>query len=446
MNGFLEIKTLFETDSERTIEELSKTYSDRKKLQTLFSELVYDSLLKNGGIKDKKILLKPNWVKHSLQPYDELCLRTNDDFLLAFLELLLQFAPQSILIGDAPIQGCKWDKMLSKEFLSEIQCLSERYNIPIRIKDFRRVTLDVRKNKLTKECNPLNEYLLFDLGDKSYLEPISNNARKFRVTDYNYDRLGESHRKGVHKYCITKEFFNADIIISIPKIKTHQKTGITCALKNIVGINGDKDFLPHHRLGGTGQNGDCYPGKNYFRYYAEKLRDIANRNIGRPQFWFWQKLAIFLWKLSNPKPIHQIAAGWYGNDTCWRMVMDLNKIAVYGTANGEISDNPQRIIYTLCDGIIGGQGNGPLEPNPLPLGIISFSTNSAITDMAMATLMDFDIHKISLLHAAETGVQKKDIKIFLNNHEIEINDLKSFAISTVPPPGWIDYLGQTNSE
>ena len=440
MNRFLKIKTFFENDSKRTVEELSKIYLDKKQLQKAMLELIYDSLLKDDNLKGKKILLKPNWVRHSIRPHDEICLRTNDNFLLAFLDLLLQFSPQSILIGDAPVQGCKWDKMLSEKILMEIQSLSERYNIPIHIKDFRRVTLDPLNNILTKERNPLSEYLIFDLGGKSSLEPISDNKNRFRVTNYNPDRLSESHKKGVHKYCITKEVFNADVIISIPKIKTHQKTGITGALKNLVGINGDKDFLPHHRIGGTGHEGDCYPGNNYCRYYSEKLLDIANRNIGKPQFWFWQKLSIVFWKLSNPKPVHQIAAGWYGNDTCWRMVMDLNKIAIYGIADGKISDKPQRVLYSLCDGVIGGQGNGPLEPKPLPLGIIAFSNNSAITDISMATLMGFDINKILLLKAAEAEIQKKDIEILLNNKPIDISDLKSLAISTIPAPGWVGYL------
>jgi hypothetical protein len=148
--------------------------------------------------------------------------------------------------------------------------------------------------------------------------------------------------------------------------------------------------------------------------------------------------------MSNPKPVHQIAAGWYGNDTCWRMVMDLNLIAVYGTNKGKITDRPQRLVYSLCDGIIGGQGNGPLNPIPLPLGIISFSNNSAVTDIAAATLMGFDVKKIPLLKAALAEIKHKEIEIKLNDKNVNINDLRKISTTTIPPIGWSNYFDNTD--
>ena len=52
----------------------------------------------------------------------------------------------------------------------------------------------------------------------------------------------------------------ADVIVNLPKLKTHKKAGVTCALKNLIGINGNKEYLPHHRIGGHNLGGDCYPG------------------------------------------------------------------------------------------------------------------------------------------------------------------------------------------
>ena len=451
MNEFIKINSVFDNNSGRIIDELKKIYFDKKRLQKYIKNLIYDSFLKNNNLKGKSIFLKPNWVRHSIHNYDEICLRTNDNFLLAFIELLLELSPKSILIGDAPIQSCKWDKMLSTNFFLEINLLSKRYNIPIIIKDYRRVIFDVLNNELKEVNNKINEYIIFDLGNQSYLEPISNDENNFRVTYYDYNRLSKVHKIGVHKYCITKDFFNNDIFISIPKIKTHQKTGITCALKNLVGLNGDKDYLPHHRIGGTGRNGDCYPGNSNLRYFSEKLMDIANKNIGKPQFLFWKKLSILFWKLSNPKLVHQRAAGWYGNDTCWRMVMDINKIAIYGTNDGRILEKPQRIIYTLCDGIIGGQGNGPLKPSPLPLGIIAFSNNSYITDIITAMLMGFNINLIYLLKAAINEILLKEIEIFIDDKSFFFNDfnimneINSLSLTTSPPSGWIEYLNNNEN-
>ncbi len=179
----------------------------------------------------------------------------------------------------------------------------------------------------------------------------------------------------MHKYCISKALFESDVVISLPKIKTHQRTCITGGLKNIVGLNGDKDFLPHHRLGGTGNGGDCYEGKNHLRYWAELSQDAANRNQGTIFFRPWLKVSGLLWELSIPKEDDDLGAGWYGNDTTWRMVMDLNTIALYGKLDGSLSDEPQRVLYSLCDAIIAGEGDGPLHPEPFPMGIVSFSND-----------------------------------------------------------------------
>jgi hypothetical protein len=360
--------------------------------------------------------------------------------LLAALEVILEQKPERIVIGDAPIQGCNWDKMLSQYFLEEVDKLRNTFKIPIEIKDFRRVTFDPSLNNPVKERNPLSDYLIFDLGKDSFLEPISMDKNIFRVTNYDPDRLAESHRKGVHKYCITKELFEADVIISIPKIKTHQKTGITGALKNLVGINGDKDYLPHHRIGGVGFGGDCYPGKNVFRLGAEYLLDMANRRQGKIVYKLIMLTSTIIWKLSNPQKVHNIAAGWYGNDTTWRMVLDLNKIAVFGKSDGSISDVPQRTLFSLCDGIIGGQGDGPLNPEPLPLGIISFTNSSGLNDICMGTLMGFDIEKIPLLKSTLKEVETDENTIVLNGENINREELKKHSIITTAPPGWVEHL------
>ncbi|CAF3700014.1 unnamed protein product, partial [Rotaria sp. Silwood1] len=237
-----------------------------------------------------------------------------------------------------------------------------------------------------------------------------------------------------------KELFDADVVISLPKVKTHQKAGITAALKNLVGVNGDKDFLPHHRLGGTDMGGDCYPGKNYLRYTAELLQDTANRHLGKPAYKFWVRASAFIWRLSRPKKTDHLAAAWYGNDTTWRMVMDLNLIVNFGKRDGTIAKTPQRLLYSLCDGIVGGQGDGPLKPDPLNLGVVCFSDDSSRTDISMATLMGLDVNKIPLLQAAKTFMTDRKIKIKYNGSEVKVEDLKKNAVVAIPPPGWVNYL------
>lgn len=440
MKIFIKIDTFYASQKDRNLSFLQEYYSNIELLKEKIA-IAGDGILNSPEvIRCKKILLKPNWVLHSRKPDDEICLRTNDAFILAALEVILEHQPSSVLIGDAPVQGCAWDKMLSSKFLSEIDNLSKKYDIPIRTKDFRRVTFNPELNNPVRERNPISDYLIFDLGKESQLEPISSDKNIFRVTNYDPDRLAQSHRKGVHKYCITKELFEADVVISMPKVKTHQKTGITCALKNLVGVNGDKDYLPHHRIGGVGFGGDCYPGRNIFRLGAEYLLDMANRRQGK----FLYKPLVFsatvIWKLSNPKKVHDLAAAWHGNDTTWRMVMDLNKIAIYGKADGTIAPTPQRQLFSLCDGIIGGQGDGPLRPVPLPLGIISFTNHSGLNDICMATLMGFDYKKIPLLANQMIILNSDDTEIMFDGAKVNLKELAKQSIETLPPPGWVEYF------
>jgi len=438
--GFVNIKSVYSNKSDRHLDALKNLYSDRHFLMENIADIA-GATLNEKLLKGKRILLKPNWVTHSRNEADEICLRTHDDFLLAVLEYILPFMPKEVVIGDAPIQGCKWNKMIGSSLLKEVNELQEKYKVPISIKDFRRVTFDMNANNISEERKPLSDYQIFDLGKNSYLEPISDSKKnKFRVTVYNPDRFLESHTLGMHKYCITKQLFESDVVISLPKVKTHQKAGITAALKNIVGLNGDKDFLPHHRIGGTGMGGDCYPGTNFLRYWSELCYDNANRNKGKKMYWLWMRVAFVLWYTSFPKKVHQQAAGWYGNDTTWRMVLDLNTVIHFGKADGSISDTQQRSFFSLCDGIIGGQGDGPLEPDPLSLGIMSFTNDSAWNDICMATLMGMNIDYIPMLIHAKTLFKGNKPIITFNGKIVEPASLKQHAVSAIMPKGWLNYL------
>lgn len=442
MNYFVNIESLFSSRANRTLYAISAVYDNNSLLEEKIRTVIKNSL-SNKNIQGKKVLLKPNWVKHSSVEIDELCMRTHDNFLLAALKVMLEFQPASVLIGDAPIQGCNWNKMISPAFTEKIKRLSDNFGIPVNIKDFRRVAYDPSKNKPHLERNPLSEYTTFDLGRKSFLEPITRQDKSlFRITNYNPDRLAVTHGPGVHKYCITNALFESDVVISLPKVKTHQKAGITAALKNIVGLNGDKDFLPHHRMGGSDSGGDCYPGNNILRYWSELMMDNANRRQGNWAFWSWQKLSILLWRISLPGNEHHLSAGWHGNDTTWRMVLDLNTIAIYGKKDGTLADIPQRELYSLCDGIIGGQGDGPLKPEPLPLGVISFTNHSGLNDIAMATLMGFDINRIPMLFKVKDMSANDKIQLYFNGSPIQLADLNRYVIKTIPPPGWEDFLNK----
>lgn len=440
--GFVNIATVFSNSAERNISHLSMIYEDKCLLKKKI-------LLAGKGILDntnffisKKVLIKPNWVWHNQNQTDEICLRTHHQFLLAIAEIIAENKPESIVIGDAPIQGCEWSKIVDSDFLDKVDSLSKTHSVPILIRDFRRVTFDPDKNNPIMDRRDISNYTIFDLRANSYLEPISNEKPIFRVTSYNPDKLALVHTRGSHKYCIANELFESDVVISIPKLKTHQKTGITGAMKNLVGVNGDKDYLPHHRIGGDKNGGDCYPGKNILRSWAEKALDNANRNQGKNVYWFWYRMSRIFWKLSLPTNVHHLSASWYGNDTCWRMVRDLNQIALFGRKDGKLSDRVEREVFSLCDGIIGGQGDGPLHPDPLALGLITFTNNSRMNDKCILVMMGFDPERFPLIASPYSTFQNQEDKceIKLDGNPVTMADLQNYSIPTIPPPGWKDYL------
>ncbi len=122
------------------------------------------------------------------------------------------------------------------------------------------------------------------------------------------------------------------------------------------------------------------------------------------------------------------------------MVLDLNKIVIYGKSDGTLAKEPQRQLFSLSDGIIGGQGDGPLKPEPLPLGIIAFTNHSGFHDLAMAALMGFDVNKIPMLKTISESTKKVAISLKWNEEKITLDQLRYKAVKTIPPPGWIDYL------
>jgi uncharacterized protein (DUF362 family) len=431
-NPFVNIRTFFKEDASRDYSSLCNLYHNKGLILSAMKDLIGKEI----NFNNKSVLLKPNWVLHERRKTDEYALYTHPNIILVLLEYILEnYSPTEITIGDAPLQDCIWDKLIKEDFKKEIISLSEKYKIPILIKDFRRVSFNFSRNKLTENKSPLTDYVIFDVGKDSALESITHHDTKFRVTNYDPARMKEAHGKGIHKYCITKDFFEHDIILTLPKIKTHQKAGITGALKILVGINGDKDFLPHHRKGGDQMGGDCYPGRNPLKYMTESFLDVLNKFRGKPLYKTLRIGAFAFWKFILQTPTNYLGAAWHGNDTCWRMVSDLNTIARFGSKDGKIQPQQQREIYALSDGIIGGQGNGPLNPEPLNLGVLIFSNDSPLNDLVISRLMKLDPKKIPIIKELEPGRISKCIYT-LNNNRIKIDELVNISIDTKPSPGW----------
>jgi hypothetical protein len=78
----------------------------------------------------------------------------------------------------------------------------------------------------------------------------------------------------------------------------------------------------------------------------------------------------------------------------------LNRILLYGRADATMSDEIQRRVVHIVDAVVAGDNNGPLSPDPLPLGLILGGNNAAAVDWVGAQLLAFLPEKISLTRHA----------------------------------------------
>jgi uncharacterized protein (DUF362 family) len=355
--------------------------------------------------KQARVLVKPNFVLHEnegawgMEP-----MVTHPSLIRAVVEAALQSGAAEVLVGDAPVQRCDFKELLRVTGLDDWAAQLSAENPRFKgISDFRRTVCTVRDGVRLADENrlPIEQFVLFDFASDSLLEPVSNEHNRFRVTCYDPRLMAKTHAPGRHQYLVAKEVMQADVIINLPKLKTHKKAGITCALKNLIGINGNKEYLPHHRVGGAKAEGDCYPGAPITKRALEYTLDKQNMAASAAGNKLWSQVASNLQRVLRLTGDELgVEGSWSGNDTIWRTCLDLNRILLYGRADGQLADSPQRVVLHIADAVIAGQGDGPLAPQPLPLGVIFAGRNAAAMDYVGAQLLGYDPQRVPVVRHA----------------------------------------------
>lgn len=380
------------------------SYADVAQIRRLITDAIgraigsnLQSLVRRGAT----VLLKPNWVlDRNFSGATNDCLVTHLAFVEAALLEVLACAPSRVIIGDAPIQSADFDRIVPPSWRARVQASAG--STPVDVVDFRNVITRVRGGALdvvARDRRP-DRVTLFDLGASSLLEEISTPAGRFRNTNYDPSRMQKVQKPGLHQYVICKEPLEVDVVINLPKLKSHAKAGVTAALKNLVGINGDKDYLPHHRMGSPDRGGDCYDAPHPTKRITERLLDFSNARIGRVGHALAARVANTSVRFARRFGLGGLEGAWHGNDTVWRMSLDLNRILRYGLSNGSMTDTVQRTLFTITDAVIAGEGDGPLAPTPIPLGVVTASISAPYADLVHALLMHFDWRHIPLVARA----------------------------------------------
>ncbi|MBU1879729.1 MAG: DUF362 domain-containing protein, partial [Chloroflexi bacterium] len=169
-----------------------------------------------------------------------------------------------ITVADSPIKEVDFARILDLTGIGPaISCLNERYDLGIELIDLRDVQVSRDKDQIMVDSQRLagdpGGYHVIDLGQHSMLAEIAQYADRYRSTAAMYENaIRQAHNRQHNLYSLPDCILQADAIISLAKLKTHRKAGVTLSLKNMVGITNEKRWLPHHRVGSPGHGGDLY--------------------------------------------------------------------------------------------------------------------------------------------------------------------------------------------
>jgi uncharacterized protein (DUF362 family) len=355
------------------------------------------------------VVLKPNFIKehHETRPREWQQVITHGAVIRAVCDyvLLALRGRGRIIICDAPQTDSSFDNICRVTGTRAVVAWYQTWSpVPVELLDLRREEWQARDDVIIRRTALPGDprgYLAVNLGTHSRFYGISP-QHGFYGADYNTSVTRQHHHNDVHEYLLSGTVMQADVVINLPKLKTHKKTGLTCALKNFVGINGDKNWLPHYMLGAPEDGGDQFPARTAKTHSERVLMTRIKHALTRTPVWVNH---LFRPVKALGKHIfgstHRVvrSGNWHGNDTTWRMTLDLNTCFFYGQT-GQVDATAQRRYLTIVDGIIAGEGDGPLAPDAKPCGVILASCNPVAMDMTCAWLMGFAWRKLRLLAGA----------------------------------------------
>ncbi len=356
-----------------------------------------------------KVVIKPNylWHAHKYRREEWEQVVTHGSVIRAVLDYVL-IALQGrgeVWITDGPQLDADWDQIVSRTGIgSVVDYCQTTGGAQVHLLDLRDTWEDVRGEVLygTRKLpgDPAGSTTI-DLGDES-LFVGHRGAGRYYGASYNQVETNYHHSDGRHQYRLSKTVASADVFINVPKMKTHKKVGVTICLKNLVGINAGRNWLPHHTDGDPGNGGDQFPvasAKNRSERWGirnlERLT-LEHPAVFAPMYRLAKRIATPLWGHTR----ETIRNGnWHGNDTAWRMVQDINRCLYYSDGRSFPMTEPKR-CFAVVDGVIAGDNEGPGAPDRVEAGVLIGGFNPVAVDCAAARLMGFDPLKLPMLREA----------------------------------------------
>ena len=388
------------------------------------------------------VIIKPNCVAtmnyhFRLDAQQQKAVTTHTSLIAAAIEYAFKIVGTTgrIIIADSPIEAVDFPKEMNQLGIAALAAERRAAGRPVELLDIRQHRVEPIRlvDNLRLGCRSFNlglflrralagdpaGYMTVDLGESSFLEGHPW-PRGLRFYDPHHRRPLEAHRPGRHLYQVARSVIDAKLIINLPKLKTHKITGVTLAQKNLIGLLDKKYWLPHFSKG-HGPDGDQMDHRPRWTERLENLLRVVPLGQGN-------SLCVRLPRVDERRkkacmPIYN--GSWIGNDTLWRTVLDVAKVIEYADVEGQMRGQRQRYILSIIDGIVAGEGNGPLGASPKPCGVLVGGYGLQTVDAVAARLMGFRLDRIKHLQ----HLRDKWIRVHAN-----VDPLPIFSFQ--PPDRW----------
>jgi uncharacterized protein (DUF362 family) len=369
-----------------------------------------------------------------------------------------------ITIADAPQYDCNWEELMAATRLPEVIDFYRGFKGPeADLRDLRPYWSRWKHFPTLLEPLPGDPEgsLVVDLGRRSALYGKAHPEKLYGAV-YNREETISHHSGSRHEYQVSRTIMNADVVISVPKLKVHKKVGVTLNVKGLVGINTNKNYLVHYSVTPPSQGGDQYPDGlltpvesflirterwMYDHLLAPRVRllEYLHRSI----YWLHNNTTKRLGlKVEESKRLFD-AGNWHGNDSAWRMAVDLLRVFQFADREGVMQPTPQRRVFSVIDGVVGGDVNGPLTPDPVDSRVLIGGENPLAVDAVATRLMGFDPLKVKALRTLledsefDLGVRSLD-EIEVRSDEPGwshcLDDASDRFLSFRPHPGWVGHI------
>ena len=361
----------------------------KESLMELFLDLGYpkENPLSKIIEPGNTVFIKPNWVasrwRESCDHVDDLyCVITHPSLLEAIADFVAEAlnGEGKIIIADNPSIDADFNELMEHTKIKER--IEGKYACDLEIKDLRPLVCDDLKNYgkkylMVPQDGDDQGTIEVNLGKESMLYGLD--PQRFRGVFDERDETIASHTGETQLYTYARSLYDADVYISVPKLKTHQKVGTTLNLKGLVGSISNKNQLVHWQIGYPEIKGDEYPNKE--AYDAGQKAKVTHRG------------------------------SWPGNDTIWRMVVDLYK----GLKMKE------RKYFSVIDGICGGQGQGPFCPYSKKSNTLIAGEDLLAVDCVATRYMGINPEKIKYLNyflkIGYDDINLNDMEVIINGEE-----------------------------